>query len=47
VPWELTSKRVHDTIAGSELVVIEGVPHGLVLTHAEQFNQALLDFLKR
>lgn len=46
VPWELTSKRAHDLIEGSELVVIEGAPHGLVLTHAEQFNQALLDFLK-
>ena len=47
VPWQLTSKRVHNAIAGSELVIIEGAPHGLVLTHAEQFNQALLDFLKR
>ena len=47
VPWELTSKRSHELIAGSELVIIEGGPHGLVLTHAEQFNRALLDFLDR
>jgi non-heme chloroperoxidase len=47
VPWELTSKRAHDIVAASELVIIEGAPHGLVLTHAEQFNRALLDFLER
>jgi pimeloyl-ACP methyl ester carboxylesterase len=47
VPWELTSKRSHDLIAASELVIIEGGPHGLVLTHAEEFNRALLDFLDR
>jgi pimeloyl-ACP methyl ester carboxylesterase len=45
VPLELTSKRTHDAIPGSELVVIDGAPHGLVLTHAEEFNRALLDFL--
>jgi pimeloyl-ACP methyl ester carboxylesterase len=47
VPLELTSRRVHDAIAGSELVVIEGAPHGLVLTHADEFNRALLEFLAR
>ena len=45
VPLELTSKRVHAAIAGSELVVIRGAPHGLVLTHADEFNRALLEFL--
>jgi non-heme chloroperoxidase len=45
VPLELTSKRVHDAVAGSELVVIEGAPHGLVVTHADEFNRALLEFL--
>jgi pimeloyl-ACP methyl ester carboxylesterase len=39
--------RSHDVIAASELVIIEGLPHGLVLTHAEEFNRALLDFLER
>jgi non-heme chloroperoxidase len=47
VPWKVTSQRSHDLIAGSELVIIEGGPHGLVLTHAEAFNRALLDFLDR
>jgi pimeloyl-ACP methyl ester carboxylesterase len=47
VPLELTSRRTHEAIAGSELVVIQGAPHGLVLTHAEEVNRALLDFLER
>jgi pimeloyl-ACP methyl ester carboxylesterase len=36
---------VHDAVPGSELVVIEGAPHGLVFTHADEFNWALLEFL--
>jgi len=28
-------------------VLIEGGPHGLNATHAEEFNAALLDFLAR
>ena len=47
VPLELTARRSHAAIAGSELVVIEGGAHGLVLTHAEEVNRALLDFLGR
>jgi non-heme chloroperoxidase len=45
VPLDVTSKRVHDAVPGSELVVIEGAPHGLVFTHADEFNRALLEFL--
>ena len=47
VPFEVSGRRTHEAIAGSELVVIEGGPHGLNATHAEQFNRALLDFLGR
>jgi pimeloyl-ACP methyl ester carboxylesterase len=47
VPLEVTAKRSHEAIAGSELVVIEGGAHGLVVTHAEEVNRALLDFLGR
>jgi pimeloyl-ACP methyl ester carboxylesterase len=45
VPLEVTAKRSHAAIAGSELVVIEGGAHGLVVTHAEEVNRALLEFL--
>ncbi len=45
VPFEVSGQRTADTIAGSTLVVVEGGPHGLNATHADEFNRALLDFL--
>ena len=45
VPFEASGKRSAEAIAGSELVVIKGGPHGINATHAVEFNQALLDFL--
>jgi pimeloyl-ACP methyl ester carboxylesterase len=46
VPFEVSGKRSHEIIANSRLELIEGGPHGLNATHPEQFNNALLDFLK-
>ena len=34
-------------IPGSELVVVEGAPHGFNVSHAAEFNRALIDFLAR
>ena len=45
VPFEGSGKRTHEAIEGSELHVIEGAPHGMNVSHAEEFNRALLDFL--
>ena len=45
VPFEVSGKRAHESIAGSRLALIEGGSHGLNVTHAEQFNAALLGFL--
>lgn len=45
VPLEGSGQRTHDAIEGSDLVVIEGGPHGLNTSHADEFNRALLDFL--
>ena len=45
VPLAASAKRTHEAIRGSRLVVLEGAPHGLNWTHAEQLNRALLDFL--
>jgi pimeloyl-ACP methyl ester carboxylesterase len=45
VPLAASAKRTHESIKGSQLVVLEGAPHGLNWTHAEQLNRALLDFL--
>ena len=47
VPFEGSGKRTHAAIAGSELVLVEGAPHGFNVSHAGEFNRALLDFLQR
>ena len=47
VPFEVSGKRSHEAIAGSELVVVAGAPHGFNATHAEEFNAALLAFLAK
>jgi pimeloyl-ACP methyl ester carboxylesterase len=45
VPFEVSGRRTHEAIDGSTLVLVEGGPHGLNATNAEEFNRALLDFL--
>jgi non-heme chloroperoxidase len=47
VPFEGSGKRTHETIEGSELVVIEDGPHGVNVSNADEFNSALLEFLKK
>ena len=45
LPIAATAARTHKAVKGARLVVIEGGPHGVLWTHAEQVNRALLDFL--
>ena len=45
VPFEISGKRTHESIEGCELALIEGGPHGLNASHADEFNEALLGFL--
>ena len=47
VPLEVSGRRTHEAIAGSELVVIEDGPHGINVSHAQEFNDALVGFLTR
>lgn len=47
VPFEVSGKRSHEAIADSTLVVVEGGPHGINVTHAAEFNEAFLMFLAR
>lgn len=47
VPFEVSGKRSAEAIADSELMVVKGAPHGLNVSHADQFNEALLTFLSR
>ena len=46
LPIEATGARMPALIAGAELKVIDGGPHGLNWTHATEVNKALLTFLK-
>jgi pimeloyl-ACP methyl ester carboxylesterase len=45
LPIAATGKRLPTFVKGSKLVVIEGGPHGITWTHAEQVNRELLGFL--
>jgi non-heme chloroperoxidase len=45
LPLDKTGKRLPGLIEDVELVVIEGGPHAIPWTHADQVNTALLDFL--
>ena len=45
VPFEFSGRRTAAAIDDSTLVVVEDAPHGLNVSHANEFNRALLDFL--
>jgi non-heme chloroperoxidase len=45
LPIEATGAPTHEAIKGSRYVVVEGAPHGLLWTHADEVNRGLLDFL--
>lgn len=45
VPFAGSGKRTHEAIPGSELHVIAGAPHGCNVSHAAEWNTALLAFL--
>ncbi len=47
VPFEGSGRRTHEAIGGSELVVIENGPHGVNVSHPDEFNRALLGFLEK
>jgi len=47
VPFDGSGKRTHEALPHSELVVVEGAPHGFNVSHAQEFNRALIDFLQR
>ncbi len=46
VPIEGSGQRTHRAITHSKLVTVNGAPHGLNLSHATAFNDALLAFLQ-
>ncbi len=46
VPFEVSGKRSAALIPGAQLHVVEGGPHGINASHAEEFNRVLLEFLR-
>jgi non-heme chloroperoxidase len=46
VPLEGSGARTHRAVSHSQLVTVPGAPHGLNVSHAQAFNDALLAFLR-
>lgn len=46
VPIETAGKQAADGIADNDFKIIEGAPHGLNVTHAEELNEIILNFIK-
>ncbi len=47
LPAEGTARPFHKALPSADYVEIEGAPHGLLWTHAEEVNTALLAFLAK
>ncbi|WP_271984962.1 alpha/beta fold hydrolase [Pseudoclavibacter terrae] len=47
VPFEGSGLRTHEAIADSELHVVADAPHGVNVSHAEEWNRVVLEFLNR
>lgn len=47
VPIEASAKKAVELIPNAELEIIKNAPHGLMVTHSEELNTSLLDFIKK
>lgn len=47
VPLEGSGRRTHKAIAGSELHILAGAPHGCNVSHDVDFNSRLIEFLRK
>jgi non-heme chloroperoxidase len=47
VPFADSAPLSSKIVADAELKVYPGAPHGLPVTHKDQFNADLLEFIKR
>ncbi|WP_265521156.1 alpha/beta fold hydrolase [Oerskovia flava] len=45
LPIDATARRFHKAVPDADYVEIEGAPHGLLWTHADEVNNALKTFL--
>ena len=46
VPLAGSGQRTHRVVPHSQLVIVNGAPHGFNLSHAQAFNDTLLPFLR-
>lgn len=46
VPIKPSSQQGHDIVSNSKLEIVKNAPHGLYVTHKDEINELLLDFLK-
>ncbi len=47
LPIDATGRPFHEAFPEAEYVEVEGAPHGLLWTHADEVNSALLGFVER
>ncbi|MCR2800057.1 alpha/beta hydrolase [Microbacterium sp. zg-Y818] len=47
LPIDATARRFHPAVPAAEYVEIEGAPHGLLWTHADEVNRALTSLLAK
>ncbi|PPG93534.1 alpha/beta fold hydrolase [Rathayibacter rathayi] len=47
VPFEGSGARTHAASRGSELHVVSGAPHGVTVSHPEEWNRVVLEFLAK
>lgn len=45
LPIDVTARRFHQSLPEADYVELEGAPHGLLWTHADEVNAALLAFV--
>ena len=46
LPIDATGRRFHALVPDAEYVEVDGAPHGLLWTHADEVNEALLRFVR-
>lgn len=44
LPFPVTGQKLQQMLPGSRMVALDGAPHAIPWTHAQEVNQALLDF---
>jgi peroxiredoxin len=47
LPIDATARPFRELLPKADYVEIDGAPHGLLWTHADEVNEALLDFLAK